>query len=162
MYKTNVSLSMGIPMQGEQKCGLTAATTYAVDEAGADGYIVELKTDDYSTTGNADLLSMVGGQFFETLKSTPAKLKLDKKGAITGLANEDAFIAAISSTVVEGINKMYADRPGLESQMPKAKLHGRQQSADSGVRPQLLQEFHSVLAQRQGSGQCQECRRDHL
>lgn len=109
-------------MQGEQKCGLTAATTYTVDEAGADGYVVELKADDYSTTGNADLLSMVGGQFFETLKSTPAKLKLDKKGAITGLANEDAFIAAISSTVVEGINKMYADRPGLESQMPKAKL----------------------------------------
>ena len=37
-YTTNVSLSMGIPMQGEQKCGLTAATTYTVDEAGDDGY----------------------------------------------------------------------------------------------------------------------------
>lgn len=137
-YTTNVSLSMGIPMQGEQKCGLTAATTYTVDEAGADGYVVELKADDYSTTGNADLLSMVGGQFFETLKSTPAKLKLDKKGAITGLANEDAFIAAISSTVVEGINKMYADRPGLESQMPKAKLL---MAANSQLTPEFVLNF---------------------
>lgn len=85
MYKTNVSLSMGIPMQGEQKCGLTAATTYAVDEAGADGYIVELKTDDYSTTGNADLLSMVGGQFFETLKSTPLNSSSTRKVPSPGL-----------------------------------------------------------------------------
>lgn len=122
-YSSKTNLTLGVPMQGEQNGSETCQTTYTVTDATPDGYIVEFKTDSYETSGSAAVLQQFqNSEYFNALKNTPAKLKLDKNGQIVDLLNSDDILINVSKLSVEAINKLYADHPEIEKGLPKSKM----------------------------------------
>ena len=122
-YVTKVDITVGVPMQGEEKVSSEATNTYTVTDATADGYTVELKNESYTTTGKSEIAQQLGdvSSYFSALKETPAKLKLNKDGAVTDILNSDAVLASISKIAIDAVNKFYADHPEIEKQAPKSK-----------------------------------------
>lgn len=121
-YESNIDFSLGAPMQGEQKCSAKVFYTYTVSDANANGWIVEMKVDSLSTTGNQMIISQaVNSNFLNAIKETPARLKLDKKGLITGLENSDAVLASFGKQAIASINDLYASHPEIGQALPKTK-----------------------------------------
>lgn len=120
-YTNSTNISVGAPMQGEQKASTTATVQYTVKDADANGYTVEMKTLDYSFDGSEEMAQQASnGTLIEALK-TPAVLKLDRNGVITDLVNSDEILARMAEAAVAIINKTYEKHPELEKVMPKAK-----------------------------------------
>lgn len=59
-YVTKVDITVGVPMQGEEKVSSEATNTYTVTDATADGYTVELKNESYTTTGKSEIAQQLG------------------------------------------------------------------------------------------------------
>lgn len=121
-YSSKIDMTIGVPMQGEQKGSVSCNTTYNVTEATPEGYVVELKTDTFETSGEASIIQQfANSEIYGAMKTAPAKLKLDKNGAIVDLLNSDEVLASASKLAIDMINELYTKNPEIEKAMPKSR-----------------------------------------
>lgn len=121
-YKMNLTGTVGVPMQGNQEVSSTTTLQLTVNDATADGYVVEQKVTEFEMKGDNEMTQQFcNPTFYNAMKETPAVLKLDKNGAVVDPVNSDAVLSSVAKQTLDQINSLYEKHPEMEQALPKNK-----------------------------------------
>lgn len=123
VYETVSDIKIDAPMGGGSESVKTNSTTrFAVQEATADGYVVEMTTVNMKMEGNQEVVQQTGNMLNQFLSNVPMLLKTDANGKVNDLLNYTEVQAKSSKFAMAFIDSIYKAKPDLEKTLPKYKM----------------------------------------
>ena len=123
VYETVSDIKIDAPMGGGSEGVKTNSTTrFAVQDATADGYVVEMTTVNMKMDGNMEVVQQTGNMLNQFLSNVPMLLKTDANGKITDLLNYEEVQTKTSKFAMASIDSLYKAKPEMEKTLPKYKM----------------------------------------
>ena len=123
VYETVSDIKIDAPMGGGSEGIKTNSTTrFAVQEATADGYVVEMTTTNMKMEGNQEVVQQTGNMLNQFLSNVPMLLKTDANGKVNDLLNYTEVQAKSSKFAMAFIDSIYKAKPEMEKTLPKYKM----------------------------------------
>ncbi|WP_456104581.1 hypothetical protein [Prevotella sp.] len=123
VYETVSDIKMNAPMGGgSESIKTNSMTRFAVQEATADGYVVEMTTVNMKMEGSMEVVQQTGNMLNQFLSNVPMLLKADANGKITDLLNYEEVQTKTSKFAMAFIDSIYNAKPDMEKTLPKYKM----------------------------------------
>ena len=123
VYETVSDIKIDAPMGGgSDGVKANSTTRFAVQEATADGYVVEMTTVNMKIDGSMEVVQQTGNMLNQFLSNVPMLLKTDANGKITDLLNYEEVQTKTSKFAMAYIDSLYKGKPEMEKTLPKYKM----------------------------------------
>lgn len=126
VYVTTAKMEVSSPMagSGSMTANATCETRYAVQDATADGFVIECLVTKVDITGDIDQLpgSMIEAQ--KMILNTPVIFSTDANGKPVKIVNLEEVKAKETEATKKMIDDLYAANPQMEQMRPKEAMLG--------------------------------------
>lgn len=123
VYETVADVKINTPMGGgSESVKTTSRTNIAVQEATADGYVVEILTNGIKIEGSQAIAQQTGNMLNQYLNNVPMLIKTDANGKVKDLLNYTEVQTKASKFAMAFIDSLYNANPEMEKAMPKYKM----------------------------------------
>ena len=123
VYETVSDIKIDAPMGGgSESVKANSTTRFAVQEATADGYVVEMTTVNMKMDGSMEVVQQTGNMLNQFLSNVPMLLKTDANGKVNDLLNYTEVQAKASKFAMAFIDSIYKAKPEMEKTLPKYKM----------------------------------------
>ncbi|AKU70400.1 hypothetical protein [Prevotella fusca] len=121
VYETVADVKTKSSAKGTESVKTTSKTKITVQEATADGYVVEILTNSIKIEGSQAIARQTGNMVSQYLDNVPMIVKTDANGKINDLLNYDEVLSKISRFEIALLDSVYNANPKIEKAMPKIK-----------------------------------------
>ncbi len=122
-YESVADIKVNTPMSGgSESVKANSKTKITVEDATADGYVIEMTTTNLKVDGNIELVQLAGNMQNQYLSNVPMLLKTDTNGKITDLLNYEEVQTKTSKFAMAYIDSLYKGKPEMEKTVPKYKV----------------------------------------
>ena len=121
VYETVADVKTKSSVKGTESVKTTSKTKITVQEATADGYVVEILTNSIKIEGSQAIARQTGNMVSQYLDNVPMIVKTDANGKIKDLLNYDEVLSKISKFEIALLDSVYNANPKIEKAMPKIK-----------------------------------------
>ena len=123
VYETVSNIKIVAPMGGGSESIKTSSTTrFAVQDATADGYVVEMVTANVKMDGSMEVAQQTGNMLNQYLSNVPMRLKTDANGKVKDLLNYTEVQTKVSKFAMAFMDSLYKAKPEMEKTLPKYKM----------------------------------------
>ena len=123
VYETVSNIKIVAPMGGGSESIKTSSTTrFAVQDATADGYVVEMVTANVKMDGSMEVAQQTGNMLNQFLSNVPMRLKTDANGKVKDLLNYTEVQTKVSKFAMAFMDSLYKAKPEMEKTLPKYKM----------------------------------------
>ena len=122
-YESVADIKVSVPMAGNSESIKTnSKTKITVQDATADGYVIEMTTTNVKMEGNKEVAQQTGNMMNQYLNSVPLLLKTDANGKVKDLLNYSEVQTKVSKLAMAFIDSLYKAKPEMEKALPKYKM----------------------------------------
>ena len=122
-YETVADVKVNTPMSGgSESIKTNSKTKITVQDATADGYIIEVLTTNMKMEGSKEIAQQTGNMQNEYLSNVPMLLKTDANGKVKDLLNYTEVQTKASKFAMTFIDSLYNAKPEMEKVLPKYKM----------------------------------------
>ena len=122
-YESVADIKVSVPMAGNSESIKTnSKTKITVQDATADGYVIEMTTTNVKMEGNKEVAQQTGNMMNQYLNSVPLLLKTDANGKMKDLLNYSEVQTKVSKLAMAFIDSLYKAKPEMEKALPKYKM----------------------------------------
>ena len=123
VYETVSNIKIVAPMGGGSESIKTSSRTrFAVQDATADGYVVEMVTANVKMDGSMEVAQQTGNMLNQYLSNVPMRLKTDANGKVKDLLNYTEVQTKVSKFAMAFMDSLYKAKPEMEKTLPKYKM----------------------------------------
>ena len=122
-YETVADVKVNTPMSGgSESIKTNSKTKITVQDATADGYIIEVLTTNMKMEGSKEIAQQTGNMLNQYLSNVPMLLKTDANGKVKDLLNYTEVQTKASKFAMTFIDSLYNANPEMEKVLPKYKM----------------------------------------
>ena len=122
-YETVADVKVNTPMSGgSESIKTNSKTKITVQDATADGYIIEVLTTNMKMEGSKEIAQQTGNMLNQYLSNVPMLLKTDANGKVKDLLNYTEVQTKASKFAMTFIDSLYNANPEMEKVLPKDKM----------------------------------------
>lgn len=122
-YETVADVKVNTPMSGgSESIKTNSKTKITVQDATADGYIIEVLTTNMKMEGSKEIAQQTGNMLNQYLSNVPMLLKTDTNGKVKDLLNYTEVQTKASKFAMTFIDSLYNANPEMEKVLPKYKM----------------------------------------
>lgn len=122
-YETVADVKVNTPMSGgSESIKTNSKTKITVQDATADGYIIEVLTTNMKMEGSKEIAQQTGNMLNQYLSNVPMLLKTDANGKVKDLLNYTEVQTKASKFAMTFIDSLYNAKPEMEKVLPKYKM----------------------------------------
>ena len=122
-YETVADVKVNTPMNGgSENIKTNSKTKITIQDATADGYIIEVLTTNMKMEGSKEIAQQTGNMQNEYLSNVPMLLKTDANGKVKDLLNYTEVQTKASKFAMTFIDSLYNAKPEMEKVLPKYKM----------------------------------------
>ena len=122
-YETVADVKVNTPMSGgSESIKTNSKTKITVQDATADGYIIEVLTTNMKMEGSKEIAQQTGNMLNQYLSNVPMLLKTDANGKVKDLLNYAEVQTKASKFAMTFIDSLYNANPEMEKVLPKYKM----------------------------------------
>lgn len=122
-YETVADVKVNTPMSGgSESIKTNSKTKITVQDATADGYIIEVLTTNMKMEGSKEIAQQTGNMLNQYLSNVPMLLKTDANGKVKDLLNYTEVQTQVSKLAMASIDSLYKAKPEMEKALPKYKM----------------------------------------
>ena len=122
-YETVADVKVNTPMSGgSESIKTNSKTKITVQDATADGYIIEVLTTNMKMEGSKEIAQQTGNMLNQYLSNVPLLLKTDADGKVKDLLNYTEVQTKASKFAMTFIDSLYNAKPEMEKVLPKYKM----------------------------------------
>ena len=122
-YESVADVKVNTPMSGgSESIKTNSKTKITVQDATADGYIIEVLTTNMKMEGSKEIAQQTGNMQNEYLSNVPLLLKTDANGKVKDLLNYTEVQTKASKFAMTFIDSLYNAKPEMEKVLPKYKM----------------------------------------
>ena len=121
VYETVADVKTKSSAKGTESVKTTSKTKITVQEATADGYVVEILTNSIKIEGSQAIARQTGNMVSQYLDNVPMIVKTDANGKINDILSYDEVLSKISRFEIALLDSVYNANPKIEKAMPKIK-----------------------------------------
>jgi hypothetical protein len=122
-YETVADVKVNTPMSGgSESIKTNSKTKITVQDATADGYIIEVLTTNMKMEGSKEIAQQTGNMQNQYLSNVPMLLKTDANGKVKDLLNYTEVQTKASKFAMTFIDSLYNAKPEMEKVLPKYKM----------------------------------------
>ena len=122
-YETVADVKVNTPMSGgSESIKTNSKTKITVQDATADGYIIEVLTTNMKMEGSKEIAQQTGNMQNQYLSNVPLLLKTDTDGKVKDLLNYTEVQTKVSKFAMTFIDSLYNANPEMEKVLPKYKM----------------------------------------
>ena len=122
-YETVADVKVNTPMSGgSESIKTNSKTKITVQDATADGYVIEVLTTNMKMEGSKEIAQQTGNMQNEYLSNVPMLLKTDANGKVKDLLNYTEVQTKASKFAMTFIDSLYNAKPEMEKVLPKYKM----------------------------------------
>ena len=122
-YETVADVKVKTPMSGgSESIKTNSKTKITVQDATADGYIIEVLTTNMKMEGSKEIAQQTGNMLNQYLSNVPMLLKTDANGKVKDLLNYTEVQTKASKFAMTFIDSLYNANPEMEKALPKYKM----------------------------------------
>ena len=122
-YESVADIKVSVPMAGNSESIKTnSKTKITVQDATADGYVIEMKTTNVKMEGSQEVAQQTGNMMNQYLNNVPLLLKTDANGKVKDLLNYSEVQTKVSKLAMAFIDSLYKAKPEMEKALPKYKM----------------------------------------
>ncbi len=123
VYETVTDVKINTPMGGgSESIKANSKTKITVQDATADGYIIEVLTTNMKMEGSKEIAQQTGNMLNQYLSNIPMLLKTDANGKVKDLLNYTEVQTKVSKFAMTFIDSLYNAKPEMEKALPKYKM----------------------------------------
>ena len=122
-YESVADVKVNTPMSGgSESIKTNSKTKITVQDATADGYIIEVLTTNMKMEGSKEIAQQTGNMLNQYLSNVPLLLKTDANGKVKDLLNYTEVQTKASKFAMTFIDSLYNAKPEMEKVLPKYKM----------------------------------------
>ena len=122
-YETVADVKVNTPMSGgSESIKTNSKTKITVQDATADGYVIEMITTNMKMEGSKEIAQQTGNMLNQYLSNVPMLLKTDANGKVKDLLNYTEVQTKASKFAMTFIDSLYNANPEMEKVLPKYKM----------------------------------------
>ena len=122
-YETVADVKVNTPMSGgSESIRTNSKTKITVQDATADGYVIEMITTNMKMEGSKEIAQQTGNMLNQYLSNVPMLLKTDANGKVKDLLNYTEVQTKASKFAMTFIDSLYNAKPEMEKALPKYKM----------------------------------------
>ena len=122
-YESVADVKVNTPMSGgSESIKTNSKTKITIQDATADGYIIEVLTTNMKMEGSKEIAQQTGNMQNEYLSNVPLLLKTDANGKVKDLLNYTEVQTKASKFAMTFIDSLYNAKPEMEKVLPKYKM----------------------------------------
>ena len=122
-YESVADVKVNTPMSGgSESIKTNSKTKITIQDATADGYIIEVLTTNMKMEGSKEIAQQTGNMQNEYLSNVPMLLKTDANGKVKDLLNYTEVQTKASKFAMTFIDSLYNAKPEMEKVLPKYKM----------------------------------------
>ena len=122
-YESVADIKVSVPMAGNSESIKTnSKTKITVQDATADGYVIEMTTTNVKMEGSQEVAQQTGNMMNQYLNNVPLLLKTDANGKVKDLLNYSEVQTKVSKLAMAFIDSLYKAKPEMEKALPKYKM----------------------------------------
>lgn len=122
-YETVADVKVNTPMSGgSESIKTNSKTKITVQDATADGYVIEMITTNMKMEGSKEIAQQTGNMLNQYLSNVPMLLKTDANGKVKDLLNYTEVQTKASKFAMTFIDSLYNAKPEMEKALPKYKM----------------------------------------
>ena len=122
-YETVADVKVNTPMSGgSESIKTNSKTKITVQDATADGYVIEMITTNMKMEGSKEIAQQTGNMLNQYLSNVPMLLKTDANGKVKDLLNYTEVQTKASKFAMTFIDSLYNAKPEMEKVLPKYKM----------------------------------------
>lgn len=122
-YESVADIKVSVPMAGSSESIKTnSKTKITVQDATADGYVIEMTTTNVKMEGSQEVAQQTGNMMNQYLNNVPLLLKTDANGKVKDLLNYSEVQTKVSKLAMAFIDSLYKAKPEMEKALPKYKM----------------------------------------
>ena len=122
-YESVADVKVNTPMSGgSESIKTNSKTKITVQDATADGYIIEVLTTNMKMEGSKEIAQQTGNMLNQYLSNVPMLLKTDTNGKVKDLLNYTEVQTKASKFAMTFIDSLYNANPEMEKALPKYKM----------------------------------------
>ncbi|QUB66802.1 hypothetical protein [Prevotella melaninogenica] len=123
VYETVTDVKINTPMGGgSESIKANSKTKITVQDATADGYVIEMITTNVKMEGSKEIAQQTGNMLNQYLSNVPMLLKTDANGKVKDLLNYTEVQTKASKFAMTFIDSLYNAKPEMEKALPKYKM----------------------------------------
>ncbi len=122
-YESVADVKLSVPMAGtSESIKANSKTKITVQDATADGYVIEMITTNVKMEGSKEIAQQTGNMLNQYLSNVPMLLKTDANGKVKDLLNYAEVQTKASKFAMTFIDSLYNAKPEMEKALPKYKM----------------------------------------
>ena len=122
-YETVADVKVNTPMSGgSESIKTNSKTKITVQDATADGYIIEVLTTNMKMEGSKEIAQQMINMMDQYLGNIPLLLKTDANGKVKDILNYSEVQTKASKLAMVLIDSLYKAKPEMEKTLPKYKM----------------------------------------
>ena len=122
-YETVADVKVNTPMSGgSESIKTNSKTKITVQDATADGYVIEMTTTNMKMEGKQEVVQQTGNMLNQYLSNVPLLLKTDANGKVKDILNYTEVQTQVSKLAMASIDSLYKAKPEMEKTLPKYKM----------------------------------------
>ena len=123
VYETVTDVKINTPRGGgSESIKANSKTKITVQDATADGYVIEMITTNVKMEGSKEIAQQTGNMLNQYLSNVPMLLKTDANGKVKDLLNYTEVQTKASKFAMTFIDSLYNAKPEMEKALPKYKM----------------------------------------
>ena len=122
-YESVADIKVSVPMtEISESIKTNSKTKITVQDATADGYVIEMTTTNVKMEGNKEVAQQMVNMMDQYLSNIPLLLKTDANGKVKDLLNYTEVQTKASKLAMAFIDSLYKAKPEMEKALPKYKM----------------------------------------
>ena len=122
-YESVADFKVSVPMtEISESIKTNSKTKITVQDATADGYVIEMTTTNVKMEGSQEVAQQTGNMMNQYLNNVPLLLKTDANGKVKDLLNYSEVQTKVSKLAMAFIDSLYKAKPEMEKALPKYKM----------------------------------------
>ena len=122
-YESVADIKVSVPMtEISESIKTNSKTKITVQDATADGYVIEMTTTNVKMEGNKEVAQQMVNMMDQYLNNVPLLLKTDANGKVKDLLNYSEVQTKVSKLAMAFIDSLYKAKPEMEKALPKYKM----------------------------------------